>query len=334
MPTARSNWRPSTIQVVGAVSVANWLAALNDLLVAEAAANPTTAIWGVSYYDAADRVLEIKKRLVTDDVRMLFFGGATPNAAAMADSQLVAADMLYGLCCPTAGTTGPDALPTVGNPYTELSTLGIAMAKTGAAGQASANRIRYFENDDCFVLLVHNETSSAHTGFFMGGNLLDDPDGNPVYGISASGASTSTSAASSQPLQTSALTAQFGTLTNDKQGRFWQGSNASLSSSTAGFPGTRFLKDGTSRRGLGIPTYCYEAGNFVSMLKNEASTKSYMIPIPFVSASPAEFLGHLRQVMVGPRAALGTVLAPGGTPKAYAVSANPSGVADALWLEN
>jgi hypothetical protein len=70
------------------------------------------------------------------------------------------------------------------------------------------------------------------------------------------------------------------------------------------------------------------------MLKNEASTKSYMIPIPFVSASPAEFLGHLRQIMVGPRAALGTILAPGGTPSAYAVSANPSGVADALWLVN
>ena len=347
MSTARTPWRASAAAVVSSINPAGWLAALHDLIVAEVAAHPETAQWTVSDYSSVNGTLELKKLQVADDVRILLFGGDTPNAAALWQTQ-DSASFLHGLICPTAGTTGPSAAYTAGAPYAEPSTLGAAfLSSVDHSGQTAANRIRYWENGSALVIMGHNDTSNAHTGCLIIGDLADDPiSGDPVYMLLASGGSAAASAAYSVQLRSNALGGSARNTTGttifsaENCGKFWNMTLAVANPTTSiGLPNTIAIRSGAPAQctgpmfgGAGYNANTGDIGGMTPNLKTPTNAKSFIIPVPLCSVTTAEFLGHLRQIMVGPRAAIGHILTQDGSPYARAISCNPLNVADALWL--
>ena len=349
MTTARTPWRASAAAFVSSINPAGWLDALHDLIVAEVAANPATAQWTVSDYDAVAGTLELKKLQVTDDVRILLFGGAEPDDGALWQTASEDA-FLYGLICPTAGTTGPATAYTAGAPYdAEPSTLGAGFLSSISVntGQTSANRIRYWENGSSMVIMGHNDSSNAHTGCLIIGDLADDPvSGDPVYMLLASGCSRSTSSAYASQLRTNALggsarlTTTLGNFALESSGRFWNATLAGAQEvSLLGLPNTIAIRSGVPAQctgplfgGAGYDADQSDSGGMTPNLKDVGVTQSFLIPVPLCSVTTAEFLGHLRQIMVGPRAAIGQTLTQDGSPYARAISCDPGNAADALWL--
>ena len=345
MTTARTPWRASAAAVVSSIDPAGWLDALHDLIVAEVAANPETAQWTVSDYSSVNGTLELKKLQVTDDVRILLFGGATPDDGALWQTE-ADASFLHGLICPTAGTTGPTTAYTAGAPYAEPSTLGAAFLSSVAhSGQTAANRIRYWENGSALVIMGHNDTSNSHSGCLIIGDLADEPiSGDPVYMLLASGGSSAESSSYSVRLRSNALggsartSASTTSFAGENCGRFWNATLAVADPTTSiGLPNTIAIRAGSPAQCTG-PLFGgagYNAdgvGGMTPNLKTTTNAKSFMIPVPLCSVTTSEFLGHLRQIMVGPRAAIGHILTQDGSPYARAISCDPLDAADALWL--
>ena len=122
MTLSTQTWRISanyTFTIAGTVAtVAEVLAGINTMIAAEAGAGGK---WGVSNYSSGNGTLEVKATgspagtLAT--FRALLFGGATPNAAALATSVAAASTSLYIGISQDANTTGPEASYTAGSPY-------------------------------------------------------------------------------------------------------------------------------------------------------------------------------------------------------------------------
>lgn len=144
------------------MTVAETLALIKAKIDTEHAAG---GLWMVSDYNAGNGTLEVKRDPATASgadaellaARILFFGGSSPNAAALAQSVTASATAVYCGMALNAGTTGPDASYTTGAPYASATWLPAAIVATvGTPTAVSAGELILFYADDVFGVLGYH----------------------------------------------------------------------------------------------------------------------------------------------------------------------------------
>jgi hypothetical protein len=313
MALARSNWRASSVQEFTAgASVADILSALKTLIDAEVAANPSTYKWSVSDYDATNGTLEIKSNASgVASMRVLFFGGRTPSAAAVTFSS-AEIDGFYCCVAPAAATTGPDADYASGSPYASDSTQGVQVADMSDTISA-ADRLRYFENDEQFVLVINDRNGDSDTAVCLSGAIVEHPVDGRVYGVCT----------------------QSGYTIGISSGIWSQSANLQRivptgNAESTNYPKLVVLRSGSIKACQDIVAQ-YDAAA-IELMQSVGGNTRYYVPVQIVS--DAEYVGDLRQAYIGPKAMLGLVQRDGGDDYGYAISSSETDSNEALWLTN
>lgn len=179
------SWRLSnnySISAAGASpTVAEVLAAMNTAITTEAAGS---GLWMVSDYNSGNGTLELKRKGSPSGqlgtVRILFFGGSAPNAAALHTGvgTGVATTLYMGFCI-DANTTGPTGSYATGSPYAGLLwSGGVPVIAPSNLTTASSPALFIFEADDVFGVHLAIQTSGNNA---VVGRLMTDPSGTTSY---------------------------------------------------------------------------------------------------------------------------------------------------------
>jgi len=121
-----------------------------------------TSGWTVSASGA--NYLELKPPVTAINVndRILFWGGAALNAAALGLGATSTTTAIYCCMAPNAGTTGPDNLPSVGNPYT-----GVISSKMTYASitPTTYKQLQVFQSND--VIKISHGVNDVATDIWL-----------------------------------------------------------------------------------------------------------------------------------------------------------------------
>jgi hypothetical protein len=189
---AISAWRKSLPYVLGN-SVALYLSGIKAAIDAEVAANPTTALWQVSDFNATNGTLVLKPTANAasgvGNRRFILFGGVgTPSVASVGGITFATAGTLCGGFAPTAGVDAPQQSYVTGVPFTTGEYLGGGIILTPSAG---LNRVTYFELDQGIIICIHRDIQNVNNGNIatcIAGQLGVSMDGSTLYDVcSASG---------------------------------------------------------------------------------------------------------------------------------------------------
>lgn len=162
-----STWRASAVYTTSANTVAAWLAGLKALVDAELAAHPTTALWQVSDYSAGNGTLVLKPTTnAASGVgarRVMFFGGvSTPSSAAVGGQASLSTSYVCCGVAPTANVDAPQQAYATGAPFT--TGLWVPGGGIVAPVTSGAEKLQYFEMDQCIVVTSQRPTMVAASG--------------------------------------------------------------------------------------------------------------------------------------------------------------------------
>lgn len=237
-------------------------------------------------------------------MRVLFFGGAAPDAAAAAGSTL-SASHLYACGGPSLGTTGPDNDFTTGHPYSGSA---VEAVVSGTGAFANVDRIQLMETEEFFMLLFFDNSGATLYTLFAG-NIYSKLDDTVVFGVCGCGVSVVSSTWAGS---------------NSASAPYQRDGNASESAGTMSV-----YLDGSTSKWASCAVEVFEPDAFIGASGGNVQT----MPIPMYSTSDTEFLGLLRQVKVGPSKTLNTEVSD-STPdfRAYVVSTSLTVANDAVYL--
>lgn len=282
---------PRTYTAAGAnPTVAEILAALNTQI------GTYSTYWQVSDYSVANGTLEIKRNstgtptgeLAT--VRILFFGGQTPNAGALSLLHTAGANTgLYAALSVDANTTGPAASYASGAPYSTKYARGqlICTPSTGITS-AQTPKITLFETVDSFGFALSDTTNFA---CYCGGRIIiRGKDDSLAWGNMASGStwSLSNTTDSFATLNQAGAMPATSLSTNPIKCNYWDVDTAS----------SRLFG-----RVIAFVSNTWSTANFLGA--NALATQIVRVPIyeqAAVAASTISYLGELRQMRLGPAA--------------------------------
>ncbi len=149
MPYPTLTWAASSLRTVAVASTSSTVAEL--LVGIKAAIDNDSTLWAVSDYSAGNGTLEVRRKgSPTGEqatVRVLFFGGSVPHAAALAGVTASAAN-LYVAASVDANTTGPAASYTAGAPYSTQYIKGTVVCVGTAIQAAETPRVSLIECED------------------------------------------------------------------------------------------------------------------------------------------------------------------------------------------
>jgi len=136
--------------------------------------------WTISAQDTNWIELKPLAGAINPDDRVLFFGGASPNAAALAPGVGATTTYVYVCYAPNAGTTGPDVSPTVGNPYT-----GVISSKLMVASSAVTTNetMQVYQGTNMIAVVLGVDPVGAVKGLALAGrcyNPIDTDDQFPL----------------------------------------------------------------------------------------------------------------------------------------------------------
>ncbi len=190
MTVATLTWAtqgPSTFTIAGAnPTVAEVLTKLNSMIA-------STTWWQVSDYNSSNGTLELKRNSTGSPtgelatVRILIFGGGTPNAAALSLLHTAGATTgLYAGLSVDANTTGPSASYTAGAPYsTKYARAGLICTPSSTLTTSAVPKITIFESVDSFGFVIA-DTAGYHS--YHGGRIIvRGSDESLVWGNMPSG---------------------------------------------------------------------------------------------------------------------------------------------------
>lgn len=317
MALARLTWRASDVGTFTAgAAVADVLAALKTLIDAEVAAHPSTYQWSVSDYNATDGTLELKsKDSNVADMRVLVFGGSTPDSAAVFQTAVNAA-YLYACCSPTAGTTGPDNDYTTGDPYTADSTLGAGWGSEGHF--VGADRVRYWETPESILVCIYDDSDAGDTKYFAAGVIAEHPSDGRVYGVI-------------RPHPTQVL--EESAWTHSGLEHHFMCDSIPFSD-TNNYPGLFCMRTSKPAGCVARTVTGATETDQYDYLRDEAGNTNYFLPIHVINDSDNEYVGVLRQLTFGINATLGDTQVEGGTEKGYAFGADPNNNCEVIWMIN
>lgn len=237
-------------------------------------------------------------------MRVLFFGGAAPDADASAGSTLNSSH-LYICGGPSLGTTGPDVDFTTGHPYSGSAVEGV-ICGTGAF--TNIDRIELFETEEFFVLVFFDNSGTTYFTL-IAGNIYVKLDDTLVFGLCGCGVST--------------VASNWDT-SNSSSAPFQRDGSASESTGTMSV-----YLDGSSSKWASAIFETFDADGLTGASGGNVLTA----PIPMWSTSDSEFLGILRQIKYGPDKTLNTEVSDSDTTfRAYVVSSmSAAGASIYLW---
>jgi hypothetical protein len=166
-------WRQSVVYGGAAAGVANWLAAIHAMLTSEEGLG---GAWTVNHYSAPNGTLELKLTTPADldqaKIRVLIFGGQTPNAAALSTGVNADIAALYVYLSLDADTTGPSASYTTGDPYPASVLKAKGMAWVDTINTYTIQQMYIYDCAEALVIRLASSTNATVT--MMVGRLLDD----------------------------------------------------------------------------------------------------------------------------------------------------------------
>jgi hypothetical protein len=290
MSTAR------TFTIAGAnATIDELLQAINDAIVAE------STLWEVSQLSIVNHTCELKRKVSGSptgeyaSVRLLYFGGATPNAAALVPStQTAVSTALYGCLSIDAATTGPGTAFTAGAPYSTKFLQGERVCINTDFVAASSPRITFMESTEGLAIWFHHISASAVVGSCIQGKLFTRAsDGADLWCNMPGGGAWQVSAVPNTLLQAGV---SFGL--------------PSYTDSAGGQPkGCYFTGNG----GAGTVKQFGRRSSIISASQSdmglgETGLPCTLIPVLMVDSAQAatqteQFAGYLRQLRLGPIAA-------------------------------
>lgn len=316
-----------TLSITTIPAIAGTNATIPEMLAALNTHISTAGIWwDVSDFNAGNNYLEIKRRVSTTPTgelatwRGLFFGGATPNAAALTPQHTApASTVLYVGASVDANTTGPGTLPTVGAPYATKFMQGSKMCTSSDIVAANQPRIYTLESEEMIIVCISCSTGWAT---YIGGKCINRLSDNtllfgnmPSGGIIAVAPTVGTLNSVSTPF---AVPCYNDAASADIKPAYWTGSAVRLfgrqSATVSGLtPGTsQGLGDGTTQ--FILP----------SMIVVESAQLSAQAELP---------LGMMRQLRLGPNSFSRTELQESAVTTAIHVQANAAPAAIGLWVD-
>ncbi len=154
MPNPTLVWSNTTPR---AISIAGANATIPELLTALKAAIDTDSVhWMTSDYSAPNGTLEIKRKGTPtgeqSTVRILFFGGAFPNGAALGTGIAQSASNLYSSMSVTAATAGPSTSYAADAPYAVTYIPGRIVASNAAISASETPLVSLVECEDALCV--------------------------------------------------------------------------------------------------------------------------------------------------------------------------------------
>ena len=270
-------------------------------LIAWFAAN--TSQWTVT--TSSTNWLEIKPptgvSAINEDDRILIFGGASPNAAALSSGANASSSQVYICYAPNAGTTGPDVDPTTGDPYTGVISSKLVI---GAVAITSYDQMDVYMSNDCICLNLGTDNVSTHNVIGVGfiGRAYNPVDSTDQFTfISGMG---------------EAFDIDWSVNIGQQTG-FFNADNTPGSSDTA--------------------TWCQDSAGDVAWVKikrtngwvanghkNNSTEDRYFFPIHFhrAEAPTTQYMGTVLFAKGGPADSHGNTKVDGGGTRGYSISAN------------
>ncbi len=249
--------------------------------------------WTVSDYNSGNGTLEIKRNstgtptgeLAT--VRILFFGGSTPNAGALSLLHTSpATTTLYAGLSVDANTAGPSASYTAGAPYSTKYCRAAAIVINSSLTLAQTPKISLFETVDTFGFSISDSSNQAT---YCGGRMIiRAKDDSLAWGNMPSGGSVAytTSTDSINVTTTPQAMPCADTATNSVKANYWDVDTAS------------------SRLFGKVLSFCNYTATTTNLLGASGAAAQLMrVPILERAASAASattYLGELRQIRTGP----------------------------------
>lgn len=284
-PPATLTWTATNER---AITVAGTNATIPELLVAiKAALDNDATLWQASDYNAGNGTLEIKRKGAPTGeqatVRILIFGGVSPNSAALGSLVSAGTTNLYGALSVDANTTGPTASYTTAAPYSTKYVRGDIFCTNASIGVAASPRVYLMESVDGLAICIH---STVNCGTFIAGYIVDDVQNSTTHwGIIGS---------------TGTFTTATSDITNNGQGT---PTAVPVAYGGGGNGGHYWNSISLSERRMGrVNGLVSSTTNPVAGSSGAAAT---LMPIMMVdgaeSGSPTwGFLGYLRQIRLGP----------------------------------
>ncbi len=163
MTTPTLTWTSTAERTIAVASTSSVIAEL--LTAIKAAIDNDSTLWQTSDYSSGNGTLELKRKGSPtgeqSTVRILFFGGSSPNSAALLTGLTAGATTLYVGLSVDANTTGPSTAYTAGAPYSSKYTKGVRVSSGGFLTGASSPRISLIECEDALAVCMHDTSASA-----------------------------------------------------------------------------------------------------------------------------------------------------------------------------
>jgi hypothetical protein len=308
-------------------TIAGTNATIDELLAAFNSHIATNGVWwAVSDFNAGNHTLELKRKVSTSPtgamatVRILLFGGVSPNAAALApQSSAPVSTALYVGASVDANTTGPTTLPTVGAPYSTQYMQATRMCSSTDIPAANQPRIYMLESEEMIILCVACTTGWAT---YIGGKMINRlSDNTLLFGNMPSGgliAIAPTPSTLGQVGSAFPVTCHNDAATNDFKASYWTGSAVRQFGRQNGPIGA--LTPGTNQ-GLGEGTSQFILPSMI-LLDSAQLTNQGKTP-----------LGMARQLRFGPNANARTELQESAVTTAIHVQAIGVAPSIGLWVD-
>jgi hypothetical protein len=291
MPHPTLTWVASNLRTVAIAGASSTVAEL--LTGIKAAIDGDSTLWETSAYSAG-AYLEIKRKVSTSPTgeqataRILFFGGATPNAAACTPSVSLSTSILYACMSVDANTTGPTTAFTAGAPYSTKFIPGNVVCAGTALAVGESPRVSLVESVEGLCVYLGDINTMTTVTF---GKMIEDAASGTLMWVMLPMCSATSNvvnpAAMGGTTSNSAIPALF-TSNSLPRGTMWNNTLASARSVGRVF-------DLGAGAGSGSP------------ILGAAGAPATLIPIPLCESTTAvsstqSFIGYLRQFRYGPMA--------------------------------
>jgi hypothetical protein len=281
--------------------------------------------WEVSNFNLGNHTLEIKRKVSTSPtgefatVRILFFGGALPNAAALVpQSATPVSTALYACLSVDANTAGPPTAFTSGAPYSTKFLQGTRICTNADIVAANSPRISMWECEEMIVFCISCTTGWAT---YIGGKMIfriaDSTElwtNCPSGGIIAAGPTTTTVQNANQPWP---IPTYSDSAAGDQKPCYWTGSAAKQfgrQNAIASLTPSTTMSLGVSGQSCILKS--------VILVDSAQALNQTEVP-----------LGFARQVRFGPEAAGRQELQESAVTTAYAVQIAGGSSAICMWLD-
>ncbi len=312
---------PSTFTIAGAnPTVAEVLTKLNAMM-------SGCTWWQVSDYNSGNGTLEIKRNSTGSPtgelatVRILFFGGSSPNAAALSLLHTAGANSnIYAGLSVDANTTGPGTSYTTGAPYsTKYCRASKICTPSTEITTSLTPKITIFETVDTFGFTIADTTNFAS---YCGGRMIiRGKDDSLAWGNMPSGGVIAYTLTTTQSQAVASIHPMpaAGTGTDTVKVNYWD------------------VDTGTSRlfgRVMAFVTYGLTTENILGA--NALASQLIRVPIMERAASAGSstaYLGELRQLRFGPATVhLNKLKDPSNVLQGTYVSGGTTACPNGMWL--